>query len=72
MLFMIIKVNQVNPTQSHAEGSLKPRSKKSKTLFSFMPEHETESIPFQSHSNTDNYLVAPYVSICMDTNPAKY
>ena len=35
-----------------------------------MPEPETETTPFQSHSNTDNYLVATPVST--DTNPAKY
>ena len=35
-----------------------------------MSELEAETTPFQSHSNTDNYLAAPCVS--KDTNPAKY
>ena len=35
-----------------------------------MFETETETIAFQSHSNTNDYLVVPCVS--MDTNPAKY
>ena len=62
--------NNVNPTQVHAEGSLEPHSKKSKTLFSFIPDPETETTPFQSHSNTDDYLAAPCVF--MDINPARY
>ena len=59
---------KVNPTQVHVEGSLEPLSKK--TLFSFMSEPEANTIPFQSHSNKDNYLATPCISI--DTNPAKY
>ena len=35
-----------------------------------MPDPETETTPFQSHSNTDDYLTAPRVFI--DANPAKY
>ena len=61
---------KVNPTQVHVEGSLEPHSKKSKTLFSFMHDPETETTHFRSHSNTDDYLAAPCVF--MDTNPAKY
>ena len=64
------QVNKVNSTQVHVEGSFEPPSKKSKILFSFMPESKVEIIPFQSHSNTDNYLASPCISI--DTNPAKY
>ena len=56
--------------QVHVEGNLESHSKKSKTLFSFMPMPETETTPFQSHSNTDDYLAAPHVST--DINPAKY
>ena len=54
---MIIVI--VNPTQVHV-----------KTLFSFMPYPETETTPFQSHSNTDDYLAAPHVY--MDINPSNY
>ena len=61
-------VDKVNPTQVHIEGSLEPPLNKSKTIFSFMSEPEAETTPFQSHSNTDDYLTAPFVS--MDTNPA--
>ena len=35
-----------------------------------MSEPEANTIPFQSHSNKDNYLATPCISI--DTNPAKY
>ena len=35
-----------------------------------MPDPKTETTPFQSHSNTDDYLAAPCVF--MDTNPGKY
>ena len=35
-----------------------------------MPDPETETTHFQSHSNTDDYLAAPHVF--MDANPAKY
>ena len=66
----IIWLNKVNLTQVHVEGSFKPHSKKGETLFSFMPDPETEATPFQSHSNTDDYIAAPRVF--MDTNPAKY
>ena len=43
----------------HVEGLFEePHSKKSKTLFSFKPDPETETTPFQSNSNTDDYLAA--------------
>ena len=59
----IHQVDKVNPTQV-VERSLEPPSK---ALFRFMPEPEA---PFQSHSNTNDYLAAPCVS--MDTNSAKH
>ena len=49
---------------------LEPHSKKSETLFSFMHDPETETTPFQSHSNTDYYLAVPCVFV--DTNLTKY
>ena len=70
LLILPIKVNEVNYTQVHVEGSLELHSKKSKTLFSFMPEPKAETIPFQTHLNTENYLESPCISI--DTNLVKF
>ena len=49
---LIHQSQQVNPTLVHVEGSLKPYSKKSETLFSFMPDPKTEPTPFSKPIQT--------------------